>query len=186
MEILVDPADQSAHCMNISVGKLNWFWQCPLGLTRFYLHRSCFFNWLFYSFWSYSSTPKRLHWKRGFWKKTFAKKRASKTLTCQLLIHYLAKMNESIITRCPWIAWAQERIARFVDGFSLDCCKNKCANAETLSPISIRFCQCSTSWRGSQKRFYTGRLLPRSNPITLYSTLLTEKVPGPLVYLLNW
>ena len=41
MEILVDPADQSAHCMNISVGKLNWFWQCPLGLTRFYLHR-CF------------------------------------------------------------------------------------------------------------------------------------------------
>ena len=67
---------------------------------------------------------------------------------------------------------------------SLDCCKNKCANAGILSLISIRFCQCSTPLGCSQKRFYTGRLLPRSNPITLYSTLLTEKVPGPLVYLL--
>ena len=70
-------ADQSAHCMNISVGKLNWFWRCPLGLTRFYLHR-CFFNWLFYAFWSYSSTPKRLHWNRGFWKKTVAKRKYQK------------------------------------------------------------------------------------------------------------
>ena len=53
------------------------------------------------------------------------------------------------------------------------------------SILSIRFVNAQPPLGVSQKGFIRGDSSLRSNPITLYYTLLTEKVPGRLVYLLN-
>ena len=168
MEILVDPADQSAHCMNISVGKLNWFWQCPLGLPRFYLHR-CFlidFSTRFgltrprqNNYIEREVFEKRLSQKENF-------KNANVTATHTLLgenkrqHRYTVSVN-SLSTRA---------YCKIHGRLSLDCCKNKCANDGILSPISIRFCQCSTSWgvlkKGSIRGDSSRGLTP--SPFTLH------------------